>query len=155
MMYRTHLAVGLLFSLIFIKLFEVGNIFLFIPATLFFSLLPDIDTPKSKLGKKAKIISWPTKLIFGHRGLLHTIYPALILFALFAYFNLITLALASLAGYFSHLITDMFTSEGVKLFSPLSGMKVRGFIKTGGTLEYLFLAGIILLIALTIKNYYF
>ena len=154
MMYKTHLAVGLLFSLIFLKFFEV-NPYLFITATLFFSLLPDIDTPKSKLGEKAKIISWPTKLVFGHRGFLHTIYPALMLFVLFAYFNLTTLALASIIGYLSHFITDMLNSNGVRIFFPLSKMHVGGFIKTGGIFEYIFLLGILFLIFFLVKNYYF
>ena len=50
MMYYTHLAFGLLVSLISINLFNIKNEILFILIVLLFSIFPDIDESKSKIG---------------------------------------------------------------------------------------------------------
>lgn len=38
------------------------------------SLLPDIDTPYSCIGKKVKLISYPIYKIFGHRTITHSLF---------------------------------------------------------------------------------
>ena len=54
------------------------------------------------------------------------------------YFNQ-ALCTAFALGYLVHIASDLMTSEGVSLFSPLSKHHMRGFITTGGALEYGFL----------------
>lgn len=137
MMFKTHLAFGFLIGLISLKIFSVSYPYLFVFLVTIFSSLPDIDHPKSKIGRKFFFISWPISLIFRHRGFFHSIFPALILFLLLSYFNLNFLALAVAIGYLSHLLGDAITKEGINFLHPLSTFKIQGPISTGATLEML------------------
>lgn len=131
MMFYTHLAFALLTSLIAIKFLHVSNIYLFILVACFVALLPDIDDASSKLGRKHKIIS----RIFSHRGILHSIFPPLILYLLFNFLNYNTIALGILIGYLSHLFIDAFTLQGINFLHPFSSFRISGFIRTGKLLE--------------------
>ena len=79
MMYYTHLAFGLLVSLLSLELFNIQNKLIFILVVILFSIFPDIDERKSKIGRKNKTISAIINFIFGHRGFFHSIYIPLIL----------------------------------------------------------------------------
>ncbi|HBI7031986.1 TPA: metal-dependent hydrolase, partial [Clostridium perfringens] len=46
------------------------------------SLLPDLDTPNSFIGRRLKIISYPLSTIFKHRGFLNSITPVILIFIL-------------------------------------------------------------------------
>ena len=134
MMYYTHLAFGLLVSLISINIFNIKNEILFILIILFFSIFPDIDYTKSRIGKENKLLSKIINIIFGHRGLFHTIYIPLILFFIFYNINN-ELGIAILLGYFSHLFMDAINKKGIRLFYPLINKKINGFFKTGSFVE--------------------
>jgi len=54
MMYYTHLAFGLLVSLLSIEFLYINNKLFFILVAILFSIFPDIDQRKSKIGKKYK-----------------------------------------------------------------------------------------------------
>ena len=93
--------------------------------TAFVSLLPDIDLPTSWLGRIFFFISEPIERTFGHRTITHSVLFALCAM-LFAYFleslDLVypdTASLFSMA-YFSHIILDSCTIQGVKMFYPIS-----------------------------------
>ena len=58
MRFRTHLAFSFLISLLIINSFDVQNKIIFIVIMLITSALPDIDSYKSKIGKKIKPISF-------------------------------------------------------------------------------------------------
>lgn len=133
-MYYTHLAFGILVSLLYLEFFDIKNKILFFLIIMLFSVFPDIDMPKSKIGKNNKIISRIINLIFGHRGILHTIYLPLILFLVFYRLNY-EMAIAILLGYFSHIFMDALTKMGVMPFYPLINKKINGFFKTSSFLE--------------------
>ncbi len=141
MLFKSHLAFSFLVGLIFINIFNPKNQILFIILVLFGSALPDIDQPKSQVGKNFKIIGW----LFKHRGIFHSIFMALLIS--FGFYFLTGYFSAFLLGYLSHLITDALTVAGVSFFYPISNFKIRGFIKTGSLAENLmfsaFIVGII------------
>ncbi|MBW2976361.1 metal-dependent hydrolase [Candidatus Woesearchaeota archaeon] len=134
MMHYTHLAFGLLIALLSLDLFGIENKLLFVLTALFFSVLPDIDKPKSKIGRKNKVISRIINFVFGHRGLLHTIYIPVALFFIFYNLNK-EMGIAILVGYFSHLIIDALTKAGIRPFYPIFNRKVNGFFRTNSFFE--------------------
>jgi len=125
----THLAIGLAVALQFFP--HVNNKLFFIPLILFFSLLPDIDSGFSSIGKK-----WYAKAaqaISPHRGFFHS-YTFTILFAVILAFFLPVLALPFFLGYSFHLFADSFTPFGIRPFWPLK-VKSVGKVNTGGKVE--------------------
>jgi len=92
------------------------------------SLLPDIDEPQSRIGKRTMGISNIIKAIFGHRGATHYLIAPLIilLLALFVYqsnqiYGLFTLGVSY--GYLFHLFGDMMTISGIRRFFYPFGKK--------------------------------
>ena len=121
-----HIAGGIVFTGIFTSLWNV-NIFsdpYYLAATIFVSLLPDIDTPKSIIGKPFYPISRWLYRKYGHRTITHSLLFCVIL-------TLITYVFEKLNGiehthysqivffaYFGHLLLDMFTTTGVPIIYP-------------------------------------
>lgn len=138
MMYYTHLAFGLLIALLSLNFFNIKYALLFILIAILFSVFPDIDESKSKIGRKNKIISKVIEFVFGHRGFFHSLYIPLILF--FVFYNKISneIGIAVLSGYFSHLIADALTRSGIKPLYPLINIKINGFFKTNSFFEKIF-----------------
>ncbi|MEA3329753.1 MAG: metal-dependent hydrolase [Nanoarchaeota archaeon] len=149
MLFRTHVVSFLfLFLLIFEKL-ENPLIFLFVG--LFATVLPDIDSSNSKIGKKgiSKILTAFSK----HRGIFHSlIFVGIVYFFLWKYFYVISFGF--LIGYCLHLFLDCFTKRGVKLFYPFK-FRIKGILKSGGRFEsFLFLLlGLGVLISLYFNLY--
>lgn len=92
-------------------------------------VLPDIDEPRSWIGRRVPVLAHPINALFGHRGFTHSL-TALALLGL----GLSTLVapLGSLAapawslvclpfliGYASHLLGDLLTPSGVPLSWPM------------------------------------
>ena len=145
MMYYTHLAFGFLVSLISINIFDINNKLLFILVAALFSIFPDIDERKSKIGKKYKFTSRIINFLFGHRGFFHSIYIPLIVYSIF--YNIINeIGIAVLVGYFSHLFMDAMTRQGIRPLYPIINRKINGFIKTNSLSEKILFLIIILLI---------
>ena len=145
MMYYTHLAFGFLVSLISINFLNINNKILFILIVLLFSIFPDIDERRSKVGKKYKLISRIINFLFGHRGFFHSIYIPLILYAVFYNINA-EMGIAISVGYFSHLFMDAMTKHGIMPLYPIINKKINGFIRTNSFLEKIIFLIIILLI---------
>jgi membrane-bound metal-dependent hydrolase YbcI (DUF457 family) len=87
------------------------------------SLLPDADSPKSWLGHHLGSVSADLHRLFGHRSFLHSLLALLILtpalgLPLWWVTGQPALATAVGVGYGSHLLADMMTLGGVKLFWP-------------------------------------
>ncbi len=138
MMFKTHFALGFLIGLLSLNFINTSHRLIFVFLIALFSSLPDIDHPKSKIGRKFFFISWPIHLIFKHRGFFHSIFPAVILFLVLYHYNLNFLAFAVSIGYISHLIGDAVTKEGIALLHPLSKFRIRGPVETGAILEGIF-----------------
>src|SRR5258706_8162210 len=111
------------------------------------SLLPDIDTGASSLGKLLPFISLRIERRFGHRTVTHSalFIAALGIIALPLMVVDRDLYLCTLAGYASHPFLDTMTVNGVKLFHPFSPAKCvfplevnnphRYRIRTGGKMD--------------------
>ena len=112
---------------------NTGNIFIFFGLVLIGALLPDIDSPESKVGRHFKFIG----RIFKHRGVFHSIITAVIIGVLVWYFISQPYATAIFMGYASHLFMDGFTKQGINFLHPVTKLHLSGFIETGKTGEWL------------------
>lgn len=147
MMFRTHLAIGILSSLLINEYFQTGFLFSFV--LIMSTSLPDIDHQGSWIGRRLWIFSKPINLIFGHRGITHSIFIPLGLLGVSSYDDHFHLGLAVMLGYLTHIFADSFTSEGVKVAYPISKIVFSGPIKTNGLAEFAIFA--VLSIAIVFK----
>jgi len=132
-MLKTHLAIALMFGLIFFR--AVENNIIFIPILLIAAMLPDIDTAKSYIGK-----GWylrPVQWFLKHRGMIHSL-TFCILASFLISFAWTPAAFPFFLGYSSHLLADGITREGITAFWPLKG-EMSWKIRTGGRTEILIL----------------
>ncbi len=110
------------------------------------ALLPDIDHFSSWLNNKLKI----TKLLalfLQRRGIMHSLFFAVLLFFIIGLFWEFDYAIAVLLGYLSHLFGDLLTKDGLRLFQPFGQLKISGFFKTGRLFEkFIFILLIVLII---------
>ncbi len=134
MLFRTHLVFGLLVGLLFVNFFDVGNRILFLGFVLFFSISPDIDHGRSFIGRRFFILSKIINFIFGHRKLIHSLFFALVIYFVFRNFGFFDLGRAALVGFFSHIVMDGLTVDGVRFLYPLK-YKLRGFVRSGSFFE--------------------
>ncbi len=135
MIFRTHLALGFLIGIVSLKFLSISSAVLFLVLVTIFSSLPDIDHPKSKIGRKLFFLSLPINMVFKHRGFFHSIFPPAVLFFVFFYFNLNLLAFSVFIGYTAHLIGDALTREGINFLHPIANFRIQGPLLTGGKLE--------------------
>jgi len=148
MLGRTHLAFGFLTALIMKNIVPTGNIFIFFSMVLLGSLLPDIDSPKSKIVNKFPWLLKPVSAVTKHRGVFHSLILAIPISALVFYFISKPYGIALFIGYFSHLLIDGLTQEGVNFLHPFSKLHLSGFIETGKLVEHIILIGIVVAILL-------
>ena len=129
MLRRTHIAIGLAIALQFLQ--HVNGKALFLVVVLVSSILPDVDSPRSFLGK-----SWfgkPLNMIASHRGFLHSYTFCILLSIFFALFYPI-FAFPFFLGYSFHLFADSFTPGGIRPFWPFKNSS-SGNVITGGKIE--------------------
>ena len=153
MIFLTHLLGGILALAYFRQFFGISSVgnsgkIVVIATAMLFSVLPDIDTVKSKAGKALQPFSTVVSFVFRHRGFLHSFIFAAIVYFGIRYILSPAIAAAAVIGYSSHLFLDSLTKEGIMPFWPLSKMKLQGFIKTGGLAEKLVFAAMIALLLL-------
>jgi len=121
MMARTHLLFGGALTLFVTSQHVLPTEPSIYVAGLLGSLLPDIDHPKSTLGRRVPFISIPLAKLFGHRGITHSaliVIAALTLwFQQRGHFPPVVLALA--LGYASHLFGDFCFGNGIPLLYPI------------------------------------
>ncbi|MBW0282203.1 MULTISPECIES: metal-dependent hydrolase [Shewanella] len=92
---------------------------LMLPVVAIASLLPDIDHPESKLGRRIKPISTILSL-FSHRGITHSLWAVGLMVWLLASHQADSIASQALViGYLSHLLGDAVTPAGIRPFWPL------------------------------------
>lgn len=106
---------------------------------IFGSLLPDIDHPKSWLGRKVPFLSVPISALFGHRGITHSLLAiSFWLFVMTTQPGWMGLPLA--LGYLSHLLADSLTPAGVPLLWPVKKRFGVSVCTTGSPAETLVVA---------------
>ncbi len=149
-MFKTHLALGVLAGLFFMKLVSLDEPWVFLAIVAFSSILPDIDTKNSWIGRRFRPISWIFSLLFGHRKLFHSIIFALLIFIVLNYLLASYIAAAFLIGYVVHVLVDGLTVNGIKPFFPLSRFEIKGFLRSGDLMDnllfFLIIAGIVYLV---------
>ncbi len=148
---KTHLAFGFLSGLVLMNYVNIGNKYIFFSLLLIGALLPDIDTPNSKISRKIPLVPKIISLLAKHRGIFHSIFLAL-LFAAIIYIFSSTYGIAMFAGYFSHLLIDGFTKSGVNLLHPISQLRIAGPIQTGKLGELVIFVLIIIGIVLSLMQ---
>ncbi len=152
MLFKTHLTFGVFIItslyIFFPSILSNHNIFsqiIFCVILLTSTSLPDIDTKDSKISRKIPILPSILSLFTTHRGIIHSIYPIILISAiLYPYSSFYTFAF--IIGYLSHLVLDALTIQGINFLHPFAQFHVKGFIKTGSILELIFF---ICLIAIT------
>lgn len=113
MLLRTHLVFSIAFSFLLFELLEIENGILFFCFLIFATAFVDIDTKNSKMGKK--IYFRPIQFLTKHRGMIHSLFFAVLISVIIAYFHSWA-GVGFFAGYFSHLFLDFLTKEGVAFF---------------------------------------
>ncbi len=150
MMFKTHLAFGLLVGLFIAEYFDITEKVLFVSICVGAAIIADLDHPFSKIGGIFKPLAWLLNLLFGHRGFMHTIwFPFIIYFILMA-FDQNLWAGAFFLGYMSHLVMDMLSTRGLYFFFPLNNTRINGFVKVGGILEWIVFMAILVGIAFVV-----
>jgi len=151
-MFKTHLAFALFIGLLVFNYFEINTYWFFI-LLLFGAGFADIDTPKSKFGRKIKPLSSIINFVFGHRKLIHSgLFLLVVGYAFYFFFG--NYYIPFLIGYLSHLVLDAFSKEGINFIYPFKKLEVRGFVKTNGFIEkilffiFIFLDVVLILIIL-------
>lgn len=155
MRYRTHLAFGLFAALMFLPNLSISGKFSFLGLALLGALMPDVDTPESKLGRQFGILSRLFRFLAGHRGIFHSVFAAVLFAAIVWVLFGPTYGTALFVGYASHLLIDGLTKNGINYLHPISNLRISGFIVTGGLSENLLLIGIILADVWKIKMVFF
>ncbi|MCC7264538.1 MAG: metal-dependent hydrolase [Candidatus Latescibacteria bacterium] len=153
----THAAFGLLCTA---SLFALGGRPLHqdlpaISCALLGSLLPDLDSPHSALGRLLPFLSERIERRWGHRGASHSLLAlgGLGLLLLPLAFLRLPWDAALMAGYLSHLVADCYTKSGAPLFHPYPRLCVfpggeRFRIHTGSAQEGVLLIVLLFLLAL-------
>lgn len=149
MMMRTHLLFGAVLALFFLPYMNHQLIFIFL--VLFASLLPDVDSAHSYVGRS--IFLRPLQWMMKHRGCLHSIT-----FAFFVSFVLVLFlpvaAFPFFVGYAGHLLLDSFTVEGIRPWWP-GKEEWKGAVVTGSNMESgLFYALILVGLGLAVVRFF-
>jgi len=182
MLAPTHSIFGVFLTLIILAVFGVQwslhwSIMLI---AIFGAIVPDIDHPRSIIGRLFSFISVPLERRYGHRTITHSlvglviismVFGFLILFGVwlldiiwnlgFGYWDLLPRWIAAFSiSYFSHLVLDMFNPHGSQMFWPDTGRDVipknpKLRIESGSKTEILvfFILLILMVLALPISKY--
>ncbi|WP_373689584.1 metal-dependent hydrolase [Photobacterium pectinilyticum] len=86
-----------------------------LPLVLLGALLCDVDHPESTIGRLCLFISWPIRIIFGHRGITHSLLAIL---CLWYFLGSNPYACAIIIGASTHLLGDFLTPSGIPLLYP-------------------------------------
>ena len=108
------------------------------------ALLPDLDHPRSWVGRRLRLISIPLGLVVGHRGVTHSLLAVVVGIAFLHWHGGQSLTAPLVVGYLSHLVGDLCTPAGAPLLWPARGKWGLRLFPTGGVIEH----GLAVLLAL-------
>ncbi len=125
MRYETHLATSLAAGSTLTMITAVPFTFAYVTGILIGCLLPDIDEPKSFVGRRSFGISSVIKQKYGHRGITHSLFTWLVfsILVLLLFHNFFGFGLS--LGYLFHIFGDLFSVSGVPLYKPFYLKKVK------------------------------
>ena len=117
------------------------------------ALLPDIDHPRSWVGRRLPIVSRPLARMVSHRGFTHSLLAvALCILLLRARGWHRGAASPLVVGYLSHLAADLVTPAGLRLAWPLAARQALPLCRTGGFAEPLIVALLLGLMAVRLAG---
>lgn len=141
MLKQTHITFGLASGIVTLDYIAItpNELPVYFTGLIIGSLINDIDTPKSTIGRKLPLISHLLKILFGHRNFFHSLLFYAFLFSITRAFLPFSLHMGIAIGSASHLIGDMMTSKGIKLLFPIvkKNIKFPLTFVTGGYFEKL------------------
>ena len=109
------------------------------------ALLPDIDHPKSWVGKRMRPLSTIVAAVLGHRGATHSLLAvAGCGWLLFHDGTPRAIVAPVLVGYLSHLAGDLLTPRGLRLAWPFKGTWALPLCRSGSPFEPLVVAALLL-----------
>lgn len=124
MRYKTHIVTSVTLAAGVSKLFSIPFTIGYVAGVTVGSLLPDIDEPNSYIGRRSFGIARLVKKVFGHRGFTHSLLCWFTLtVCCFIFPSLFTAGIS--LGYFFHIVEDLFSVQGVPLFSPIQKNRQR------------------------------
>lgn len=142
MLWRSHCLAGACTGLLLAGHTDARTAALYVGVAGIGALLPDIDSYKSFIGRKAPV-SVAINFIAGHRGVLHSLIAGIAAAGLFflgmklKFPVFAGLTVPFFIGYLSHLTLDTFNPSGVPWLWPLPWRLRLPLICTGGFLEKL------------------
>ena len=154
MLYRTHVVSSLAVGTALVVATDYPYTADLVAGLMIGSVLPDIDEPNSFIGRRSFGLSKLINRLFGHRGFTHSLTCWIMLAILsLLYSNTFTISIS--LGYLFHLMGDLFSTSGLRLFLPFSEKRVKMFItyQTGGTREkMIFYLCIVLIMFFVLQN---
>lgn len=109
------------------------------PIAMVAALGPDVDHPRSLLGKALGPLGWLVRAVTSHRVETHSLLSVLLIYGALRALGPSAVAGAVAGGWASHIVTDCLTVEGVALWWPITRRKVSlGRISTNGASEAVF-----------------
>ena len=100
------------------------------------SLLPDIDTASSKIGRRIAPLAWVLRILFGHRKLFHSLaFWSVTLGGLWLLRVPQTLLIGLALGIGSHLLLDILNPAGIELLWPIPVRFSLGGFQCGGLMD--------------------
>lgn len=135
MLFKTHIAFGLLVGLLSLNYVKTPNTILFLAFAVLGSALPDIDNASSKIGKKTWPLSKLIQIFLGHRGIFHSIWLIILIPGIIYLYLSKIYGIALFTGYFSHVLMDGFTKKGINFLNPFLELRLSGFIETSSFIE--------------------
>jgi inner membrane protein len=137
MMAKSHVVVGLATWVAVAPVFHVAPFeLLYLGLAVAGSLLPDIDHPKSWVGRRVRPVSTAIASVLGHRGITHSALAVAGLIAVLLHAGYRRGVVSALAvGYLSHLAADLLTPQGLRLAWPLRGTWALPLCRTGSAME--------------------
>ncbi|SDL95007.1 inner membrane protein [Bacillus sp. OK048] len=153
-MYKTHLATSIAVGAGLATVISFPFTVWYLGGISLGSLLPDIDEPRSFIGRKSFGLADIVNKWYGHRGATHSLFAWSLLTILICFFNSpFTLGLS--LGYLFHIAGDYFSRSGVPLFMPITKKRFKFFLtyKTSSTDELIiFYVAILTAITLTLNE---
>lgn len=147
MQFRTHISTSLCMGIGVVAITNVEPTLGFLSGVVIGSLMPDLDEPKSYLGRRSLGISFILNKMFGHRGFTHSLSASFLLFILYFIFSN-DFVLGMSFGYLFHIIGDFFSKSGVPLLLPFNRKRFKiPIYKTSGSSEVVIFSFSLLLLS--------